>query len=97
MLGGGVVIFTMEKEREGADSRNLGWSLGYCLTHPCADLHDLFLSFSFCSLKILFIFRERGREGERGRERSMCKRNISWLALSCPQTRKPGPQPRPVP
>lgn len=27
-----INIFTTEKEREGADSRNLGWSLGYYLT-----------------------------------------------------------------
>ena len=38
------------------------------------------------SLKILFIhFRERGREGERGRETSMCERYIDWSPLARPQ------------
>ena len=40
-------------------------------------------------LKILFIFQERGREGERGREISMCKiTSIFQLVASCtPPTR----------
>ena len=39
----------------------------------------------FCSfLKVLFIFRERGREGERGREKHGCVREtlISCLSLA---------------
>ena len=39
----------------------------------------------------LFIFRERGREGERGRGTSMCG------CLLCAPNWGPGPQPRPVP
>ena len=34
--------------------------------------------------KILFIFRERGKEGERRRETSMCERYIDWLPLTPP-------------
>ena len=37
-----------------------------------------------CCFLNLFIFRERGREGERGRETSMFERNIYWLPLACP-------------
>ena len=33
----------------------------------------------------LFLFREKGREGERGRETLMCERNIHQLPLACPQ------------
>ena len=33
----------------------------------------------------LLIFRHKGRERKRGRETSMCERNINWLPLSCPQ------------
>ena len=38
---------------------------------------------SFYKKKMLFTFREKGKEGERkrGREISMCERNIDWLPL----------------
>ena len=42
-------------------------------------LHDGNL---FFFKKISFIFRERGREGEGGRETLMCGRNINWLPLA---------------
>ena len=32
----------------------------------------------------LFIFREKGRKGERGREKLRCKRHINRLPLTCP-------------
>ena len=32
-------------------------------------------------LKILFIFREKGGEGEREGEKHQCERNIDWLPL----------------
>ena len=35
--------------------------------------------------KMLFIFRERGREGGRGRETSMYERHMDWLPLARPQ------------
>ena len=35
----------------------------------------------------LFIFKERGKVGERGREMLTCERNISWLPLTWPPTR----------
>ena len=48
---------------------------------------DLFFMISDCWLgfykKILLIFRERGREGERGRETSMCERYLDWLPPTC--------------
>ena len=53
-----------------------------------------FLSFSFNEFRIflvllkifyLFIFRERGREGERGRETSMYKKYIDQLPFPRPQ------------
>ena len=51
-------------------------------------LHWLYFFFLF---KILFIFREGGTEGERGRETSMCG------CHSCTPYWGPGPQPRNVP
>ena len=44
----------------------------------------VFGHFFFFSKKILFTFRERGREGQRGRETSKCERNTDWLSLTCP-------------
>ena len=39
-----------------------------------------------CVFKIyLFIFRERGREGEREGEKHQCVRDINWLPLRCPK------------
>ena len=40
---------------------------------------------SYTNLKKLFIVRERGREGERGRETSVCERYINQLPLVCPE------------
>ena len=48
-------------------------------------------SFFFKKRFYLFIFRERGREGEKGRETSMCG------CLSCTPHWGPGPEPRHVP
>ena len=47
-----------------------------CILPPC----DYFFKRFY-----LFIFREKEREGERGRETSMCKRYIDQLPLACPQ------------
>ena len=44
----------------------------------------------------MYLFLERGEERERGRETSMCERNINWLLSHTPYWR-PGPQPRHVP
>ena len=56
---------------------------------------SLYLIVSFSSLFLktfcLFIFRERGRKGERGRETPMCG------CLSCAPHQGPGVQPRHVP
>ena len=46
--------------------------------------------------KYFFIFRERRKEGERGRETTMCDTNIDWLPLAHPNGGH-GPQPRHVP
>ena len=52
----------------------------------------LFFLFAFCFGSLLacffkFIFRERRREGERGRETSMRQRNSTWLPLAYIPTR----------
>ena len=44
----------------------------------------LFLCFLFFRFYV-FIFRERGRAGERGRETSVCEKNIHQLCLECSQ------------
>ena len=52
---------------------------------PCREEFPIF-SVVFLFFKILFIyFLESRREGERGREKSMCERYINWLPLTCPQ------------
>ena len=35
--------------------------------------------------RFYLFFKEKGRERERGGETWICKRNISWLPLACPQ------------
>ena len=52
----------------------------------------------FYFLQRLLIFRERGREGERGEEKHQCEREtlICWCLLHAPNW-APGPQPRHVP
>ena len=57
---------------------------------------DVFYIF-FSSIFYLFIFRERSKEGERGRETLMCERYIELLPLSHTTNWEPGPQPRHVP
>ena len=57
----------------------------------------LFLKYFYhCFLNILFISREKGREGEREEETSLCERNINRLPLTHPQ-RGPGLWPRHAP
>ena len=36
--------------------------------------------------RFYLFFRQKGREGERGRETLMCERYIDWLTLVHPQT-----------
>ena len=72
------------------------------LPTPVCGLHGIWLDFWYCLLKnglqfsedilsflkrfYLFILREKGREGGRGRETSMWERNIDRLPLTCPLT-----------
>ena len=51
---------------------------------PHKEFMQLQLIPSFRRDLLTFIFRERGREAERGRETSMCGRNINRLPLGCP-------------
>ena len=44
----------------------------------------------------LFIFREKGKEGEEWERNIYMQENIDWLPLTCPQPGT-GPQPRHVP
>ena len=39
----------------------------------------------FCFLKILFVFRERGRKREKERETLMYERQTDWLPFARPQ------------
>ena len=47
--------------------------------------HDQSFSFFFFFKIFKFIFREKGRVGERGKVTSMCERYIDRLPLACPQ------------
>ena len=57
-----------------------------------------FFSCSFKKIFHLFIFRERGREGERGvRRTAVWERNVNWLPLVCTLTRNQTRNPRMCP
>ena len=56
-----------------------------------------FLLFSFFSRLYLFVFRERGRKGEREEEKHPCTRETSISCLLYTPTGGPGLQPRRVP
>ena len=49
------------------------------------------------TFNILFIFRERGRDGERAGEKHQCEREKSVGCLLHAPNQGPGPQPRPQP
>ena len=78
-----------ERERETPMwERNI-----YQLLLLCSPTRDQTHNLSFCFKEFIYLFLERGREGERE------KRNINvWLLLAHPLLgTRPGPQPRPVP
>ena len=59
--------------------------------------HEYVNQVSFLNLFFKFIFRERGREGEREGEKHQCARDISIGCLSHTPYWGSGPQPRHVP
>ena len=78
------VVLGFEKfEKVGYFNYNLLRSLDHSTFISCDNFMCNLLSFKKDFIYLLF---DRGEGREKGKETLMCKRNIGWLPLACPQS-----------